>query len=117
MQNFAEMPPDPPEEIFVFMECKLFKPHPYQMIATQLAHVNLAPQKSVPVKINDEVKLLQQSCILLSCGNGQRLSCLQGHFSKISGLVPLFVDFIFADSNQSVKIMKICTKPKFPAIQ
>ena len=39
VQNFAEMPPDPPEEIFtvsIFAECNLFKPHPYQMIAMPL---------------------------------------------------------------------------------
>lgn len=39
MQNFVEMLPDPPEEIFTvftFAERNPFKPHPYQMISTPL---------------------------------------------------------------------------------
>ena len=39
VQNFVEMPPDPPEEIFavfIFAEHEPLKPPPYQIVATPL---------------------------------------------------------------------------------
>ena len=64
------MPPDPLEEfftVFIFAEHEPFNPHPYQMIAMpcSLTCANLAPPKSVTVKIDhtnnkQRTKLLQR---------------------------------------------------------
>ena len=118
MQNFAGIPPDPPEEIFVvfiFTECKSFNPHPYQMIAAQEAHANL-PSQSVKIdddKVKSQIAICNNDGVFLSCrGIGQRPSCL--HFFQNFQPGSFFVVFIFAVTNQSSKIAKICPQRNFP---
>ena len=81
MQNFAEIPIDPPEEIFrvfIFAEGELFKPHPYQMITTQEARANLEHPKSVSQ--NRRQRSEEPSCYNMTASSFPVEAMVRGHY-------------------------------------
>ena len=125
VQNFTEMPPDPPEAVFtVFISWNMSHSshtptNDCHIFSSLLTRANLAPPKSVSQNRHWWRRSEEPSCYN---NDGVSVSCQRQWSEAIRftgtffSLVHFFLVFIFELVNQSTKIMQVCIQRRFPAI-